>query len=74
MFHPDKVYKISNKRPSCLHEHPTIIESTTTHPYPVVIKCFGMPFLSHHNYTPIYEDLSLVFITIHVLCLINTRK
>ena len=56
MFHPDKVYNISNKRPSCLHEHLTIRDSTTTHPYPVVIKIVGMPFLSHHNYTPTLSD------------------
>ena len=52
MFHPDKVYNIQRRDLS-------IRDSTTTHPYPVVMKFFGMSFLSHYNYTLSLSDLCL---------------
>ena len=55
MFYPDKVYDISNKRPTGLHEHLSIRfynDSPLTYGY----DFFCMNFLSHHNYTPTLSD------------------
>ena len=40
MFYPDKVNNISNKRLTGLHEHLSIRDSTTTHPYLMVMIFF----------------------------------